>query len=429
MSDTVFIPPQNIDAEKAVLGGVLLENKAIIDLPADLKPASFYLPSHGHIFAAILSLWEREAPIDAVTVADEVKARGRAVLLTDLADIHEQGMPRSIEYHARLVLETFRQRQAISLVRDTLHQLEENPQHHDEIMSALTNARVNATPSGAVSIAAVMVESMKKIQHAGEPRAVIPTGYTDLDRQISGLEPSELVIIAGPSSMGKTSAAIDVGVNAAKQGFAVLFISVETTRQKLGIRMLSRETGINSRKFRNAALDDCDYPRLVDAGGKLSGLPIYILDRETSWSRIKQEIRRRKRDGLDVCILDYLTLLDLPSGRHERRDVAVGRVANEAKQLAIQLNIVFILLSQLNRDYSKRGDPEPVITDLRDSGEIEQAADLIIFPFRPVVYDPEFRPRDKAFLKIAKARDLPTGKIPVRFTAEITSFSDWSGND
>lgn len=156
-------------------------------------------------------------------------------------------------------------------------------------------------------------------------------------------------------------------------------------------------------------------------------MPIHILDRETGWPNIKREIRRRKREGLDLVILDYLTLLDLPTGKNERRDLAVGRVANEAKQLALSLNLVFILLSQLNRKTEDRGDPEPVISDLRDSGDIEQAADLIIFPFRPIVYDPDFRPRDKAFLKVAKARNLPIGKIPVRFNAEITSFSDWDG--
>lgn len=121
-----------------------------------------------------------------------------------------------------------------------------------------------------------------------------------------------------------------------------------------------------------------------------------------------------------------MTLLDLPSGRNDRRDLAVGRIANEAKRLALSLNLVFILLSQLNRKSEDRSDPEPMISDLRDSGEIEQAADIIIFPFRPIVYDSDYRPRDKAFLKIAKARDLPTGKIPVRFNAEITSFSDWT---
>ncbi len=145
---------------------------------------------------------------------------------------------------------------------------------------------------------------------------------------------------------------------------------------------------------------------------------------------IKREIRRRARNrGLDLVILDYLTLLDLPTGKNDRRDLAVGRVANEAKQLALSINLAFILLSQLNRKSEDRSDPEPIMSDLRDSGDIEQAADVIIFPFRPIVYDPDYLPRDKAFLKVAKARDLPTGKIPVRFNAEITSFSDWTDTE
>jgi len=190
--------------------------------------------------------------------------------------------------------------------------------------------------------------------------------------------------------------------------------------------MLSRETKINSRKFRIGALDDSDYGRLVAASGKIGNLPVHVLDREMGWPNIKREIRRRARNGLDLVILDYLTLLDFPTGKNDRRDLAVGRIANEAKHLALSLNLAFILLSQLNRKSEDRSDPEPIMSDLRDSGDIEQAADIIIFPFRPVVYDPDFRPRDKAFLKIAKARDLPIGKIPVRFNAEITSFSDWT---
>jgi len=215
-------------------------------------------------------------------------------------------------------------------------------------------------------------------------------------------------------------------MNAARGGFAVLFVSVETSREKLGMRMLSRDTKINSRKFRATKLDDDEKCRLVQAGMKIRRLPIQVLHRETGWPNIKREIRRRKRHGLDLVVLDYLTLLDLPTGKNDRRDLTVGRVANEAKQLALSLNIAFILLSQLNRKTEERSNPEPIMSDLRDSGDIEQAADIIIFPFRPVVYDPEYRPRDKAFLKIAKARDLPTGKIPVRFNAEITSFTDWT---
>jgi replicative DNA helicase len=424
MSEAVFIPPQNIEAERAVLGGVLLDNKAIGDLPADLKSESFYMPSHGQIFRAMLALWEREAPIDVISVAAQAKAQN--ISPGELMEIYDHGMPQSIAYHANLVLQASQQRQTITLVGDTLRNLQQNPERHDEIMSRLYSANDKVAPSTAVPIQTVILESLKRIEKAGHPRAIIPTGFNDLDREIGGIEPSELMVIAGRPSMGKTSVALDVALNAASRDFCVLFVSVETSREKLGMRMLSRETKINSRKFRTGALDDSDFPRLTVASGRLSNLPICVLDRETDWLKIKREIRRRKRDGLDLVILDYLTLLDLPTGKNDRRDLAVGRVANEAKQLALSLNLAFILLSQLNRKSEDRSDPEPIISDLRDSGDIEQAADVIIFPFRPIVYDPDFRPRDKAFFKVAKARDLPTGKIPVRFNAEITSFSDWT---
>lgn len=430
MSEATKVPPQNLDAERAVLGGVLLDNRAMLDLPAELKPESFYLLTHGHVFEAMLALAGRQAPIDIVSVQDQARALNYDIAALSLLDIHEQGMPQSIAYHAGLVVDAFHQRRAINTLRKALDELQQEPKRHDEIMSNLYAATDEAVPSAAVSIQCVMVESLKRIDEAGESRAIIPTGFHELDRHIGGIERGELVVIAGRPSMGKTSMALDIGLNAAARGFAVLFVSVETTRSKLGMRMLSRETKINSRRFRTGTLDDGDRPRLVAASGKLGALPIHVLDRVEDWEIIKREIRRRGRNrGLDIVVLDYLTLLDLPSGKNDRRDLAVGRVANQAKQLALSMNMAFILLSQLNRKSEERSNPEPIMSDLRDSGDIEQAADVIIFPFRPVVYDPDYRPRDKAFLKVAKARDLPTGKIPVRFNGEITSFSDWIERD
>lgn len=426
MNTEPFIPPQNIEAEKAVLGGVLLDNRAMADLPAQLKPDCFYLPTHRQIFSAMLGLWESEGPIDITSVASQAKTAGHDITTGALVDIQDMGMPRSIAYHAGLVLAAYRQRRAINAIREALADLEESPDRHEEIFSRLVTAHDGADVSRAVPISTVMVESLKRIERAGEARAIIPTGFVDLDCQIGGIERGELLVIAGRPSMGKTSLALDLAITAAERGYSVFFVSVETSREKLGMRMLSRETKINSRRFRTGALDDRDFPRLVAASGKISGLPLWVLDREAGWTNIKREIRRRSRSGLDLVVLDYLTLLDLPTGKNDRRDLAVGRVANEAKRLALSLNLGFILLSQLNRQTENRSDPEPVMSDLRDSGDIEQAADVIVFPFRPIVYDPDFRPRDKAFLKVAKARDLPTGKIPVRFNAEWTSFSDWT---
>lgn len=366
---------------------------------------------------------------ETTSIGDKAKASGHDIAVSSLVDIQDRGMPESIAYHAKLVIAAFQQRQAINLVRDTLRDLQQSPQQHDEIMSRLHSANDKTVPSGVVPIGTVMVESLKRIEKSGDAKTLIPTGLNDLDRAIGGLELAELEIIAAPASMGKTSLALDIGINSAGRGYSVLIVSVETSREKLGMRMLARETKMNSRKFRTGALQDSDYPRLAAASSKISRLPIHVLDRQADWEYIKRDIRRHARGGLDLVILDYLTLLDLKTGKNDRRDLVVGRVANEAKQLALQLNLVFVLLSQLNREYAKRTDHEPVISDLRDSGEIEQAADIIIFPFRPIIFDPDFKPKDKAFLKVAKARDLPTGKIPVRFNAEITSFSDWTDRE
>jgi replicative DNA helicase len=302
------------------------------------------------------------------------------------------------------------------------------PSRHAEIVSHLCDTLTqDGNDTAAVHhIRTVMVEALKRIEKSEDSALLIPTGFTALDEQIGGLERCEEAVIGGRTSMGKTSLAVDITLNAAGKGFRVFFVSVETSRVKLGIRMLSREAKINSRKLRTATLAETERARLVNASGKLSGLPVYVMDSESDWTNIKREIRRLKRHGLDLVVLDYLTLLDIPTGKNERRDVAIGRIANEAKRLALSLNIAVILLAQLNRKTEDRADPEPSMSDIRDSGEIEQAADLIIFPFRPVVYDPDYKPADKAFLKVAKARDLPTGKIPVRFNKEITSFSDWS---
>jgi len=422
------IPPQNLEAEKAILGGVLLDNRSIHDLPAKLKAEAFYMPSHGHIFEAMLELWQREAPIDAVSVLDQLKKAGHDIAAGDVLDLPDFGMAQSIAYHANLVFEAFRQRRTIEIVRDNLHELQESPSRFDEIVSRLSSALGEdfGHEDSSYSIADVMVAAFKRLEQSSDNALLIPTGFTALDEQIGGIERGELATIGGRPSMGKTSLAVDIALNAAAKGFKVQIVSVETTKEKLGIRMLSRETKINSRKLRTAVLQESERARLLSASGKLSKLPVTVTEREANWENIKRKIRKCKRSGLDLVLLDYLTLLDLPTGKYERRDIAVGRVANEAKQLALSLNIAFVLLSQLNRKSEDRGDPEPTMSDLRDSGDIEQASDLIIFPFRPVVYDPDFKPVDKAFLKVAKGRDLPTGKIPVRFNKEITSFSDWS---
>jgi replicative DNA helicase len=426
MSEPVYLPPQNIEAERAVLGGVLMDNKAILDLPAELKPEAFYLPSHGTIFHAMLRLWGQEAPIDVVSVEDKVRASGYEILASSLMEIQNQGMPASIAYHAGLVIAAFRQRRVINLLCEALSQMRAEPQRYDEIMAQLYSENDRTVHSRATPIQTVMIESLKHIEKNGDCRAIIPTGFVGLDKQVGGFERGELIVIGGRPSMGKTSFGLDLGLNAAERGYFVLIVSVETSREKLGIRMLSRETKLNSRKFRTGSLDSNDCSRLTAASGKLAQLRIHVLDREADWENIKREIRRHARDDLDLVILDYLTLLNLPSGQNDRRDLAVGRVANEAKRLAVSLNLGFVLISQLNRKTEDRNDHEPLLSDLRDSGDIEQAADIIIFPFRPIVYDSDFRPKDKAFLKVAKARDLPTGKIPVRFNAEITSFSDWT---
>ncbi len=180
---------------------------------------------------------------------------------------------------------------------------------------ACTQANDEAATSAAVPIETVMVESIKRIDKAGEARAIIPTGFNDLDRQIGGMERGDQITVAGRPGMGKTSFGLDVQANAAARGFANLFVSVETSREKLGMRMLSRETKINSRRFRTGALDDSDYPRLAAASGRLGRLPIYISIEKPDWRTIKREIRRRARNGLDLVILDYLTLLDLPTGK------------------------------------------------------------------------------------------------------------------
>lgn len=422
------VPPQNLEAESAVLGGILLDNMTIHDLPPELKSDSFYLSTHGRIFQAMLALSEREAPIDVVSVTDEAKKAGHTIQVSTLIEFQDHGMPRSVAYHANLIIQACRRRQAINLVREALRSLEESPEDHDQILTNLSSSLNAPQPGNArtVPISTVVTETLQYIETLQAGRVLIPTGFTDLDYKIGGMERGELMVVGGRPSMGKTSFAVDIALNAAERGYKVHLVSVETTRTKLGARMLARETKINSRRFRKGILTQDEIDRVVHASATLSALPIHMTDLETGWLNIKREIHKRKRDGLDLVILDYLTLLDISYPKGERRDVAVGRIANEAKRLALSLDIVFVLLSQLNRKNEDRAKPEPTMADLRDSGEIEQAADIVIFPFRPVVYDEKYETPDKGFLKIGKGRDLPTGKIPVRFNAEITSFSDWS---
>jgi replicative DNA helicase len=239
------------------------------------------------------------------------------------------------------------------------------------------------------------------------------------------MRPGEEIIIAGRPGMGKTALGNTIAIGTARAGFGVAFISLESKAETLGQRIIASVTGIENRDLRRAHLSPVEIQNVIESAGELGKLPIHFLDSERSWERIKARIRtiKYKEPGIALVILDYIGLVQVPGSRE--RYLELGRISSDAKALAMELNVVFVLLSQLNREVESRDNKRPRLSDLRESGNLEQDADIVGLLFRESYYDDEFRPRNLAELNIAKNRDGATGTIKLAFDEKTVSFTDW----
>jgi replicative DNA helicase len=432
------VPPHSIEAEESVIGGVLLDNTSLDRALEIIVPDDFYREAHRKIMRAILDLSDRHEPVDLVTLADALRSRselqdvGGAAYLAELAE--RVPTAANVAYYARIVKEKALLRSLIQTTSEIATRCFE-PQADvesflDEAEHRIFEVSERKTRPSFFRLRDIVVESMKAVEQLYERKELVtgvPTGYVDLDRKTAGLQPGDLVIVAGRPSMGKTALALNIAQYAAlESGTGVAVFSLEMSKEQLVFRMLCSEARVDQAKVRAGFAAERDYPRLAIAAERLAEAPIYIDDTPAlSVLELRAKSRRLKREreaNLGLVIVDYLQLMRGPAA--DSREQEISSISRSLKALAKEINIPVVALSQLNRQVEQRADKRPVMADLRESGAIEQDADVIMFLYRPYVYDPKNADEREAEVIIAKQRNGPTGTVPMTFFAEHTRFEN-----
>lgn len=440
MADTALArtPPQDLDAERAVLGGMLIDPDAIHRVVEILEAEAFYREGHREIFSSILALYERNEPADLITVTSALRnqqrleAVGGASYLASLAD--QVPTTANIAYYARIVRQLGILRRLIQGANDIARLAYEGDQSSvddlvDQAEKIVFDIAQRKITRSFFSLREVVKETFKTIEQLYEQKSTVtgvPTGFSDLDRITSGLQRSDLVIVAGRPSMGKTSLATCIMVNAVLEGGKpAAFFSLEMSKEQVVQRLLCSTARVDASKLRGGFLSESDWPKLTRAAGQLSEAAIYIDDTPAlSVLEMRAKSRRLQREkGLGIVLVDYLQLMRV-SGRVESREREISEISRSLKALAKELNVPVVALSQLNRAVENRQDKRPQLADLRESGAIEQDADVIAFVYRDEMYNRESPDKGVAEIIIGKQRNGPTGIVKLAFINEYTRFED-----
>ena len=433
------LPPQNIEAEESILGGILIENEAINRVTEILDPDDFYRDAHRKIFNALINLSERDEPADLITLTNELRkidqldSIGGASYLTSLIDSVPTAA--NIEYYAKIVKEKAILRKLIQTSTEIITQSYEDrgdvEVFLDEAERAIFEISEKRVRPSFYSIREIVKESFTTIERLFKKKELVtgvPSGFKELDRMTAGFQPSDLIIIAGRPSMGKTAFCLNVAEYAAIENkIPVAIFSLEMSKEQLVIRMLCSQAHVEGTRLRTGYLNESDWPKLTIAAGNLSEAPIYIDDTAAlSALELRAKARRLKSEhGLGMLIVDYLQLMK-GRARVENRQQEISEISRSLKALSKELSIPVIAVSQLSRKTEERTGNRPQLSDLRESGAIEQDADLIIFIYRDEVYNrSEDNPnRGKAEVIIGKQRNGPIGKIDLAFLDKFTTFKD-----
>jgi replicative DNA helicase len=436
------VPPHDIDAEKAVLSSVLLDNEALHGVMLQLAPDDFYVPAHQSLFKAMLALKDESQPVDVLTLSDyitthkQMDAIGGPGTLGEIADF--EATAANVSHHAEIVRDKSLKRRLIGVASEIVEMGFEQDDTADRLLDSAEAKMLGVSQTSRRSDFASLHDQMpetfdyiENIMNRGGELTGTPTGFQELDKMTGGLQPGELVVVAARPSMGKTALALNIARNAAiDHSKKVAVFSLEMTTRALVLRLLSAEARVDFSNLRKGYLPMEEFKRLTAAGDRLSQAALWIDDAaDATILEIKAKSRRLYSDqGLDLVILDYLQLAkgDPSSGR-ERKDLEIAEISKGLKALAKELHIPVIALSQLNRGPEQR-DPDkrrPMLGDLRESGAIEQDADVIAFIYRDEVYNRDnLENRGIAELNIEKQRNGPTGRVKLHFEARYARFDD-----
>ena len=434
--------PQNIEAEQSVLGGILIDNEALHKVLEIIEPNDFYRDNHKKIFLAFLELSENNTPLDIITVTELLQKKGEltniggATYLASLVD--SVPTTANITHYAKIIKEKSILRSLIAKATDIVNMGFEASEDVAEILDKAEEAIFSITQqriqTSYYSIKEIIKQTFKTIEELSSKRdsvTGIPTGFVDFDRLTAGLQPSDLIIIAGRPVMGKTSFTLNIAQHAAtRAGVPVGFFSLEMSKEQLALRMLCAEARINSQKIRSGFLSERDWLRLTDAAATLSEAPIFIDDTPAlSVLEIRAKARRlRSEHNIGLIIVDYLQLMK-GKGRVDTREREISEISRSLKALAKELNIPVVAVSQLNRRVEERENKRPRLADLRESGAIEQDADLIVFIYRDEVYNEDTPDKGIAEVIIGKQRSGPTGVVKLAFLDKYTRFENLLTSD
>jgi replicative DNA helicase len=435
------VPPQNLEAESSVLGGILLENDAINRVLESVSPDDFYRESHRKIFRAMIELTDRSEPVDIITLSEFIKSKGEleavggSAYLASLNSLVPTAA--NIAYYARIVREKAILRHLINAATEIATRGFDEQQNVDEFLDqaekVIFDISEKKIKSSFSTVGEMMKDSIKMVERLYERKELVtgvPTGFKDLDKLTAGLQPSELIVVAGRPSMGKTAFCLNIATSTGLAGVGVAIFSLEMAKEQLVLRMLCSEARINHSKVRSGYLAEREFPVLVNAAGRLAETPIYIDDTPAiSVLELRAKARRLVRDRekkLGLLIVDYLQLMR-GMGAASNREQEISEISRSLKALAKELNVPVIAISQLNRRVEDRGDKRPMMSDLRESGAIEQDADVIAFIYRDEVYNPKSSPDEGiAEVILSKQRNGPVGTVSLAFIKEYTRFEDLS---
>jgi replicative DNA helicase len=430
------LPPHNLEAEQSALGSILLDRDAIIRVETILRPEDFYQPAHGMIYQAMRDLYNRREPTDILTLSDELGRRSQLDSVGGLAYLSSliESVPTAVhvEYYSRIVERTSAQRRLIQAGAEVVSigyredlEIEDALDQAERSIFGVAQRRLTKEFTKIDEVLEGFFDRLGERREQRDALVGVPTGFSDLDKLTGGLQRSDLIIVAARPGFGKSALALGFAYAAAVQHDRIVGIfSLEMPADQLVQRLVAAETGVDSHRLRMGHIEDNEWERVVRAFGRLSNSPMYVDDSGMlSISDVRTKARRLQAEhGLDLLIVDYLQLMQ--GRRTENRVQEIAEISRGLKSLARELDVPVVALSQLSRAIESRTGHRPQLSDLRESGSIEQDADIVMFIHREDKFDHESEKKNLAEVIVAKHRNGPIGSIPLRFFENNARFAD-----
>ena len=432
------IPPHSEDAERSCLGAALTDRDAMSTVVEKLSKDKFYYKANAEVFEAIVELSRNNVPVDLLTVCNELDRRdvlkqiGGRAFVSSLCDETAVPSTSNVEQYIKIVLDKASSRELIKATADVLEKGYEDSMDVDALIDVAEKSVLEVGQKRQIKdfdriedILKTNIEILSQRASTDGNITGVSTGFTDIDEALNGLQNSEMIIVAARPSMGKTALAVNIAHNAAKKGKKVLVFSIEMSKELLGERLLAAEARVDLSKLKTGNLEQEDWDRISTAIDTLSDLDLIIDDTSAiPMNQIKNKARRMKVEtGLDLIVIDYLQYIG-STGKQENRQQEISTISRELKAMAKDLNCPVLVLSQLSRNVEARTDKRPIMSDLRESGSIEQDADVIMMLYREDYYNPETENRNTCEVIIAKNRNGATGNVNLTWQPQFTRFKN-----